>query len=231
MDVQIYPVFKSGSGRRKAKFKPTSEVQEKLNAKNSANYLSRLINLNFTKKDYELHLVYDDEFLPNSYERAEKDVINFLRRAKRLYQKVGADLKYIYGTEVGEKSGRLHHHITISGGVSRDMLEGLWKYGFANTKALNFKKTGAAGLAHYVTKQKISKRRFSCSKNLLRPEPKERTGNISHRTLDFWRVFLTREVLWKKKAILYMMQKLQLITSSSYLTRKCQVCLALYQAH
>ena len=193
MDVQIYPVFKKARGTRKKAFNPTSEVQEKLNAKNSANYLSRLINLNFTKKDYELHLVYDDCFLPNSPERAEKDVVNFLRRAKRLYEKHGVELKYIHGTEVGEKSGRLHHHITISGGVSRDALENLWKFGFANTKALKFKKTGAAGLAHYVTKQKLLKRRFSCSKNLKRPEPKERTGRISHRTLDFWKTFFQSE--------------------------------------
>lgn len=193
MDIQVYPVFKKASGKRKKAYKPTSEVQEKLNAKNSANYLSRLINLNFTKKDYELHLVYDDEFLPNTPERAEKDVVNFLRRAKRLYQKYGAELKYIYGTEVGEKSGRLHHHITISGGIPRTEIENLWKFGFANTKALKFKKTGAAGLAHYVTKQKLLKRRFSCSQNLKRPEPKERTGRISHRTLDFWKTFFSTE--------------------------------------
>ncbi len=48
---------------------------------------------------------------------------NFIRRVKRYRQKHDLpELKYVAVTEVGEKSGRIHHHIVMSGGIDINTL-------------------------------------------------------------------------------------------------------------
>ena len=39
----------------------------------------------------------------------------------------GLELKYVYTTEYGRKSGRVHHHLVINGGIDRSIGYG---YGF-----------------------------------------------------------------------------------------------------
>ncbi len=189
MDIHLYPVYKK-NGKRKAKYKETKASQQRLNDKNSANALSRLINLNFTENDYALHLTYDKESLPASPEQAQKNIQNFIRRLKRVYKKQAAELKYIHVTEKGEQSNRVHHHLIISGGVDRTTIENVWNLGYANTRTLQFNKSGCIGLATYVTKQRLLFRHFTPSKNLKRPEATERTGKITQKQLDYWKNFI-----------------------------------------
>lgn len=169
LEVNIYPVYKKPGARGKRN-KPSTEVQKKLNEHHSANKLIRLLHTNFTCKDLELHLTYDDDFLPTDDIQAKKDVQNFLRRAKRLYHKNGiTEFKYISVTEQGSKKGRIHHHITLCGGIDRDQLEKLWGKGYANTKRLQFNKNGLVGLGHYIVKQPLFSKRWNASKNLKKP--------------------------------------------------------------
>ena len=188
MDVDIYPVFRRQSGRGK-KAKPTSEVQEKLNARNAERKLLRLLHTNFTGGDYEIHLTYRDADLPKSEEEAKKRVDNFMRRVKRRFEKSlpERELRYIIVDEGGAKEGegRFHHHVTISGGIDRTELEELWGHGYANCRQLQFTEDGVAGLARYITKGKkaAGRRRWRASKNLKQPEKKERDGKISNKTL------------------------------------------------
>ena len=188
MDVDIYPVFRRQSGRGK-KAKPTSEVQEKLNARNAERKLLRLLHTNFTGMDYEIHLTYRDADLPKSEEEAKKRVDNFMRRVKRRFEKFlpGKELRYIIVDEggAGEWEGRFHHHVTISGGIDRTELEELWGHGYANCRQLQFTEDGVAGLARYITKGKkaAGRRRWRASKNLKQPEKKERDGRISKKML------------------------------------------------
>lgn len=171
LDVEFFPVYKKSKSRR-SRFNPTSEGQKLLNQKRSQRRLTRLIHANFTQKDYALHLTYDENNMPESEDVAKRNVQNYLRRLKRLYQKLGHELKYICVTEKGKKSARLHHHLIISGGVSRDDVEKLWKMGRANTKRLQFDDNGVAGLSHYISKQALFYRRWNSSKNLIDPDVK-----------------------------------------------------------
>ena len=171
LDVEFFPVYKK-SKRRGAKCNPTSEGQKLLNQKRSKRRLTRLIHANFCERDYALHLTYDENNMPEDETVAKKNVSNFLRRLKRLCQKLGIELKYICVTEKGKKSARLHHHLIISGGVSRDDVERLWKMGRANTKRLQFDDNGVAGLSHYISKQALFYRRWNGSKNLIYPDVK-----------------------------------------------------------
>lgn len=205
MDVSVYPVFAT-PGKRKSRFKPTSEVQAKLNERNSKKALIRLIHRNFTQNDIALHLTYNDSSLPGTVEEALRDVQNFLRRVKRIYQGSGMELKYIWVCEKGEKSNRVHHHlilntITVDEEILtrfarrnkinekecslRTIIEMLWNKGYANTKRLQFGENGVEGLAHYITKQKLFFKRFNTSKNLKKPEVLEKQGRIWHRDLGY----------------------------------------------
>lgn len=177
VDIDIYPVFQPG-GIRRAKCKPTSEVQALLNEKNAERKLVRLLHSNFTEKDISLTLTY--KVNPESTEEAGRLLSNFLRRIKRERAKEGLEpLKYITVTEVGKRNGRIHHHVIMNGGLDRDVIERLWGLGFANTQRLQFGENGITGLAMYFVKDRQTYRRWNSSRNLIRPEAEERDGRIT----------------------------------------------------
>ena len=188
LEVDIYPVFRKQRGRGR-KAKPTSAVQERLNEHNAVEKLIRILNANFTANDYEFHLTYTNENLPNSVEEAKRDIQNFIRAVKRKRAKLGLDdLKYVCVPEGGFEGTRFHFHVTMNGGLDRSVIEELWGYGYANGKRLQFNEEGVEGLARYVTKQFAAHKdelpfgkRWSASKNLLIPEPVDKDGRLSAR--------------------------------------------------
>ena len=181
LDVYIFPVYPQARGRSR-KSKPTSEVQKKLNKRHSEEKLVRLLHANFTPDDLEIHLTYTEQ--PESPEDAKRELRNFLRRVQRRRKKLYLPpLKYIAVTEIGSR-GRLHHHVTVSGGLDRDELESLWGLGYANSRRLQFTENGLAGLGHYIVKDPVFTRAWNASKNLIDPEPKTRDGRISSRRAD-----------------------------------------------
>lgn len=182
LDVFIYPVYLSASKRasRSRRAKPSSEAQRKLNQKHREQKLARLLHANFTPEDIEIHLTYARQ--PENDEAAKRALSNFLRRLRRYRKRHGLEpLKYIAVTERGKKRGRIHHHVTVNGGIDRDELENMWGLGYANSRRLQFTETGLAGLANYIVKSPIGSKAWSSSKNLIDPEPVTRDGRISAR--------------------------------------------------
>ena len=186
-DVDIYPVFRKSGNLRRRRAKPTSEAQARLNQKNAEKKLMRLLHTNFSGKDYEIHLTYTNDNLPENDDEAIGDVQKFLRRVRAVYKSMGKDLKYIRVTEGKAGTRRYHHHVTLSGGVDRDVVEKLWELGYANCRRLQFAENGVEGLAMYITKESRGEgyapgsRRFSCSKNLEKPKVIERDGRLAQR--------------------------------------------------
>lgn len=188
LEVDIFPVFKKQNGRGK-KAKPTSEVQAKLNQHNAEQKLIRILNENFTLDDIEIHLTYSDENLPETPEEVIRDYQNYLRRVKRLRAKLGLpEFKYVVVPSGGFEGTRFHVHITMTGGVDRSTLEDLWGYGYANSKRLQFNENGVEGLARYIARQFVAHegelpfgKRWSGSRNLVIPPPKDRDGKISQK--------------------------------------------------
>lgn len=118
-----------------------------------------------------------------SDEEAARLLRNFIRQVKRLHKKMGLPpLKYIAVTERGKRGGRYHHHVTLSG----DVLEGLWKHGYVNSRYLQFTEDGLAGLGNYIMKSPVGKKAWSASKKLVDPEPKTRDGHISAKKPGSW---------------------------------------------
>lgn len=183
MDGDIYPVYQP-AGKRRKRCNPTKEIQSKLNQRNAEKKLTRLAHLNFTENDLALHLTYRDGEHPADIEEAERHLDNYIRRLSRKYKKAGLVLKYIRATERGSKNGRIHHHLIISGGLDRDMLEKTWGRGYANSKRLQFNEKGIAGLAHYVAKDRVTFKRWSGSRNLIKPEPEVEDNKFNMGDID-----------------------------------------------
>lgn len=183
MDADIYPVFQQ-AGRRRRRSRPSSAIQERLNARNAERRFIRLANLNFTAGDYALHLTYRQQ--PENAGEAMRLVRNYIRRINRRRAKAGlSPAKYLLTTERGKKSGRVHHHLIISGGLSRDEMEDVWGLGTANCLRLQFDaEEGIAGLGAYITKERAMYKRWSGSRNLEQPEPIQRDGALNMDELE-----------------------------------------------
>ena len=210
LDIQLFPVFNKANARRKKRSKPTSEMQAKLNQRNAERALTRILNANFGEEDISVTLTYSEEYLPESFEDAERDAKNFLRRVKRLRAKKGLEeIKYV----LIPGPGRFHFHIPMNGGIGDKELQKLWPYGYCNIIHFQLNENGIEGHARYIAKQfedsddpdifdmfdineetgevtevqsaecrgqrKKGKRRYSCSKNIIRPEAEEKDGRIS----------------------------------------------------
>jgi hypothetical protein len=207
LEVDIYPYSKnqeevSRRGKRSRREKVTKPKQENLNDKNARRYLTQLANTNFGEQDLHVTATYKDKFLPASIEEAEKEVSNFLRRINYKRKKEGLDpLKYILVTEYStkkneEKPIRIHHHIFINGGLSRDMIEDLWakrrqrgqkkgeRIGFINADRLQPDENGVAALCAYLTKHPQGKKRWSSSQNLEKPWYRMNDHKYSRREIE-----------------------------------------------
>ena len=88
VEIDMYPAFLRKDMSRAAKAKASREAQKNLNNKNRIKNLVRLVNANFCKRDYIVHLTYEDGYLPTE-ERAKKDMVNYLERVKRRRKKQG----------------------------------------------------------------------------------------------------------------------------------------------
>ncbi len=188
IEVAIYPVYNQKRGRSKKK-KPTTEIQQRLNHRHATDRLRRLLHTNFNPKDLFVTLTFEDDSLPETVADCQKAVQNFLRRVKRRYAKSGLEPRYIYIIEYGEKHHRLHAHLVISEGLSRDELSALWGKGTVSAERLRFENDGLSALAVYLTKvnedesDRLTFKRWSGSRNLEQPTVAERDGRISHKKM------------------------------------------------
>lgn len=162
IDIYYYKKTPRSRGDRKKKSRPE---QEKLNDKNSRRYINQLVKANFFVNDYRVDLTYDDEHLPRNEEEANKLVNNFLKKIKRERAKLGlGPVRYIWINEGFDGEGRPHHHLLLNGGLSRDVIEGMWvkgrgknakPIGYTCVERLRFNNEGIVGLIKYMTKQTL----------------------------------------------------------------------------
>ncbi len=171
IDIVHYSTEQEQRLARCKKQKVSRPSQQNLNENNSRRFFRMQLNANFGKEDYHVSLTYDEEHYPPDDEIAFKEIRNYVRRLKGIYKKAGVEFKYILVTEYGHKRGRIHHHLVVSGGVPREVIENAWGRGYANVDRLQpDKEDGFAALAKYLTKNPQGGRhRWSCSRNLKKP--------------------------------------------------------------
>lgn len=190
MECDIYPVFgrDDEAKARAAKKNITPEKQKRLNDERARRRLIQLADANFTEKDIHLTLTYRHEV---DLEQCRKDLRNFLLRVKRYREKIGLEeLKYIYTIEgkreISKGCGvsRIHVHMLMNGGVSRERLEELWEYGYANADRLQPTERGLEEIASYIIKEARNRdggRKWSASRNLKQPKRRTSDAKTSNR--------------------------------------------------
>ena len=198
LEVNACPIVINRQTRRAMRSAVTSAAQERVNAAHRWRRVSRLLNANFGAGDVWVTLTYRGD--PPGQERARKDVRNYINRIKRLRDKRGLpELKYLGTIEHADGEGeqvRLHHHIVMSGGVSRDELEGMWTQGYAQARRLqpdpDYGLDGMAryivkgGLAHQMTRKPGIRRwrSWTCSRNLAEPRITTADHKLSRRRVE-----------------------------------------------
>ena len=167
--------------------------------------LARLLNANFTEKDYVFGLDYSEAGLkrilawgkekgldPEGTEPecmdavracAEHALDNAIRRVKYRLDKKGIQLKAVYITSdmdgsTGE-SVRVHHHLVINR-EARECFEEAWKdYGHSAWSSLWEYQLDRTQLAEYLIRQVRrvpDAKKYRSTRNLIRPQPKDRVA-------------------------------------------------------
>ena len=200
MEIDLYPISEREKGaslsakRRQA----SSRIQQNLNDRNARRYFIQLLNANFTESDIHWTGTYDDAHLPDSIEQADHDLELFLRRVRSQSRKRGLPApRFIAVTEWREEGDglpavRVHHHVVLSCGLSRDELERLWyrgkdkeRLGITNADRLQFDRESLERLANYLTKYTNRKRRWRQSRGLEKPQrPRPNDGKYTRRQLE-----------------------------------------------
>lgn len=178
LEAEVYPIFGRNTEavlRRAKKTNITPEKMQRLNHERSVRHLVLLADANFNEQD--IHITFTYSQAPN-YERAKKDMRNFMLRVKRIREKRGLpELKYIYTIEgnTEENRERIHIHCLMNGDMDREELEKIWQKGLANADRLKPDENGLEAIARYLVKQQKNKRKWCASKNLK--QPKSRTSD------------------------------------------------------
>lgn len=233
LEVDIVPVtnMPEAGQEKKGKF---SQAQKNLNDKRSKRRFVQIANTNFGADDLHISATYNEEHLPITLEEAERNVHNYLDRVKRRMKRVtGQDLKYMLVTEYTPEEGentdpedkttravRIHHHIIINGGLSRDDLELMWSatrinwkkaqndpeyrktvdyLGFVNCDRLQPNENGIEGLVNYINKRKKGCKKWSTSMNLKKPREKKNDHKYSFRKLRELAKTPEDKEVWRKQ--------------------------------
>ena len=189
MECEIYPVFGRDDEQRAraAKKNITPAKQKRLNDERARRHLIQLADANFTDRDIHLTLTYRQE---TSLEQCKKDVRNFLLRVKRYRERNNlGELKYIYTIEGnrekirGYGTTRIHVHMLMNSGVSRERLEEMWAMGYANADRLQPNERGLEEIASYIIKEAATGRKYSASRNLTQPLRRTTDARTSNRVV------------------------------------------------
>lgn len=164
------------NGKRSKKTNPTPDDVWEVNKRNAEKILTRILNHNFTPGDWHLVVTYAGK--EPSQEQAKKD------RAKLCGKLTGAGLRWVAVTEY--KHERIHHHIVVQY-MPFEYFQKLWIHGDVRPTAMK-RKRNYKKLAVYLIKETSKtyreddspyKRRWSSSKNIIKPEVKREEIKVS----------------------------------------------------
>ena len=162
----------------KARREQSEKVIQNRNLQKAERKITQLINENYVTGDLEMYCSFAQE--PEDRKEAHCAFDWFVRELRKIYHEHGVELRYLYIDEAEGPDGepiRFHYHVfvNIEGGVTRDMVEDLWRsrFGIANGTRLVEKEFGLTGIAKYVLKAPLAvkyRRKWACSRNIRKPE-------------------------------------------------------------
>ncbi len=163
-----------------SKSKATPEEMEKINQMNAERTLRLKINANFVEGDPYVTLTYPRNKRPTPKE-AKNNITKILGSMRKIYRKLGTELKYVNVTEYKNKA--IHHHLIINQIPDHDaakIVRKLWKFGRPHFQFLDdtgqYKKIAAYFIKETSKTFKENDgghmQRYSCSRNLVMPVSK-----------------------------------------------------------
>lgn len=175
MEIQKYKHGNYGAPgkKRRPKNRDTPEDVRKINERNKARKVWRLMMVNFRPGDWHLILRYREKPTP---EEAKEHLRKFLQSMYGRYKRKKIPFKYIAVTEIGKRGG-VHHHLIIENheGV-QEMVRQSWKHGSDFWSRMYDSEEGFMDLAEYIvkksTKEDVPGCSYSTSKNLIIPKPR-----------------------------------------------------------
>lgn len=168
----------------------TPEWMQRINLRNAADNLSRLLMDNFGVADWYITFTCADS-KHTSREDMEKAYASMMQNLRRQYKKRGIEFKYVAVLENVSGRGSKHGHILLPcGGIDFRAMTGIlrkaWKLGTTYVKPYGGAALDARRMASYLMKEeqykagkenpykKGQRSRIRTSKNLIRTEPKKR---------------------------------------------------------
>lgn len=173
LEVEAYPLLPKGVSKAIRKMEVSKEAIAAHNQITAEKRIVRLVETNFTEEDWYFTATIEGDKLP-TLDEMQKMVGNFIGRINYRRKKKGlGNAKYIYvieGYEEGSRQTRLHFHMIIDGGLSRDELREIWGKGRVKCDELDPKSyNGLINLAKYMVKDPRGRKRWVPSKNLKQP--------------------------------------------------------------
>lgn len=173
LEVEAYPLLPRAASKAVRRMEVSKEAIAAHNQIAAEKRIVRLVETNFTGKDWYFTATIEGDKLP-TLDEMQKMVGNFIGRINYRRKKLGlGNAKYIYvieGYEEGSRQKRLHFHMIIDGGLSRETLREIWGRGRTKCDELDPKSyNGLINLAKYMVKDPRGRKRWVPSKNLKQP--------------------------------------------------------------
>ena len=178
--MSLSPKIKKSDGyqTRKEKHRMTTAAQKYVNSRAQHDQLEFLLAANVRQGDWFLTLTYDDDHLPDSWTRANKNMQYFCRKIRE--SRKGEQTVYFYNierahySEDSSCSHRWHHHMVLSGEVSAETIRAMWGSGLVDMHPIKLDRDHTYGsLATYLLKEANEfpgKRGWRSSRGLKKPE-------------------------------------------------------------
>lgn len=190
LEAKAFPSFLNRKDYSRAKkYKPSREVQQKLNDETARKKFVLKVHASFGTGDIWFTGGFPFWAMPKSLNEARKIIADkFIRPVNANRKKQGKDnLRYVYvieetegNSENGEPEKKYHVHMIIGGDNDRDWLESMWPGGeYPQARRIRSKDIGAiVGMSEYIQKCPMGRRRWGSSKG-LKPYSKKPSESYS----------------------------------------------------
>lgn len=181
--VSLFPVFPTGR-KRGGRYRPTSEVQRRLNEYNARERVAWQLDANYKTGDGFWMLSFDNDTLPESRAAWIRTWQAFKRRLARYMTREGLGEMRLVAVCHGDVDGnRPHMHMCVNAEIPPADMQAIWGQGWVDCRVIKKGKMGLRGLAEYMLRS-MEWGRVLTTRNLTDPQPTERTGQISRRAVE-----------------------------------------------
>lgn len=162
--------------KREPREKDITEAQRKVNQRQAAKTLRRLLNANFEDGDLLVRLDFSKESFPEGSEAMQTMISKAVRKMRTEFKKACQELKYIYVKEIGPKGGR-HIHMVMSK-CDTEIIRKCWPHGGIHIDPL-ISNGQYSKIAEYFikyaakteqTEGELVGKRWYASRNLIKPK-------------------------------------------------------------